>query len=62
LFTAPLEATIFSGAKLPARRSTPGTPLLDAILLLRRRKIFSRRTIVVGSAGESDQAKKNRHK
>jgi hypothetical protein len=28
-------------------------------LLLRRRKISSRRTIVVGSVGESDQAKKS---
>jgi len=35
-----------SGAKFPARRSTPGKPLLDVILLLCRRANFSRRTII----------------
>jgi hypothetical protein len=58
----PLQATLFQAQNSPARRSTPGKSLLDVILLLRRQKISFRRTIVVGSPAESDQAKKICHK
>jgi hypothetical protein len=40
VLSAPLQAAVFSGAKLPARRSTPGKSLLDVFLLLCRRKIL----------------------
>jgi hypothetical protein len=62
-FFSALSGRRFSQAQnSSARRSTPGKSLLDVILLLRRQKISFRRTIVVGSVTESDQAKKICHK
>jgi hypothetical protein len=57
-----LEATDLIQAQTIPRDEAPGTSLLDMVLLLRRRKISFRRTIVGGRADESDQAKKNCHK
>jgi len=60
--TARSGRRFFQAQNSPRDEAPPGMPLLDVILLLRRRAVSCCRIIVVGSAGASDQVKKIRHK